>query len=284
MFEEQVLYCPYCKKLLEIDGSFTFEDAAGSSNWTKKYVCVNDECVLYEKSYWCDYGDFFSGGINYVDINKFFPDRKYAALNSYAKETEVSIYKKGLKEQTYLSPILTLWWLKPVIEHTYKGDKMGNVIKKGYKLKFLKKSDGRYSVYYSSPIRMFFWNINHIRRNNISHYKKNPKNKYAITSLIDELELRSWDKRWWRIWSRKWIKFRYKKLITIVQKKNDFLKAIEVLKKYSMKKKDYEKLVKMCPTDFDVLDTLLEFKYSGDFIEKLKRKRKFENILKETDK
>ena len=73
---------------------------------------------------------------------------------------EVEIYAKGLRKKIYLSPILTFGWLKPLIEIKYKGNDMGEVLGKSYKLKFLKKDGDRgYCTYYSSPLYSLWFSI-----------------------------------------------------------------------------------------------------------------------------
>jgi len=281
MNENGKMLCPGCKSELIIDGDFTYEDCCESESWSNKHICDNDKCYLYRKTFWNDYGDYFSGDLEFSGFEKHYGHNKYAAFNSFAKNSETSIYKKGLRDKYYLSPALTLWWLKPFIEFEYTADDMGNVLKTRYKLGFLKKEKGAdgYYVYYSSPIKMFFWSINYFKKKLI-HYRKNPTNRYAIYEVIDDLDVGSWDKRIWKRLSRKWLKIRYKKILKEVKKKYDFLKIIEHGPFYNLTKYDYDNFSKKCPSDFNLFDTLLEFNYRGDFIEKLKRKRKFENILK----
>lgn len=90
--------------------------------------------------------------------NRVFSDDKYAALNSMAKRQEIEIYGKGLKRKIYLSEWWTLKMLKPLIEFKYKGDEMGNVLGRTWKLRWLYKEKGSnyYSTYYTLPIMSFF--------------------------------------------------------------------------------------------------------------------------------
>ena len=81
-----------------------------------------------------------------------FPSLGSGILN-FSKKSEVEIYKKGLKSKTYLPAFLCLWFLKPYIEYTYKGDEWGNVLKKGFKIKFLKKDEnGEYTSDYGNRL------------------------------------------------------------------------------------------------------------------------------------
>ena len=171
-------------------------DVSDTERHTPKLICTNEECdcCTYDM-YWNDYGDFYSGD-NYKKSNELFPDHKYGALNSGAKKSEVEIYKNGLKKKTYLSPIFCFYLLQPLIEHNYKGDCWGNVLKKSYKLKFLKKDDGRFCVYYIFPISSLCWTIKRFYKD--KKYYKTHKTKYGFTCLKDYFELAKWDKRWWR--------------------------------------------------------------------------------------
>jgi len=91
-------------------------------NSSPKYVCENETCELNfdNKSCWNSTGDFFSGNVPYEIIKKLFLYDQYAALNSISKQSEVEIYKHGLKKEIYLHPIFCLWILKPYIEFNYK--------------------------------------------------------------------------------------------------------------------------------------------------------------------
>ena len=282
MFEKKDFFCPLCRSKMIIDGTFEFEDCLDYTYSSDKYVCDNDDCEISHKSFWNDYGDFFRGDLDYDRVHKLFPDDKYATLNSYAKQAETEISKKGLQSATYLSPALTLWWLKPYIEHKYKSDLMGNVIKKSYSLHFLYKSNNSkdYTTHYSSPFRMFFWDLGHIK-DKINFYKKK-KSRFAINDLIDDLKLEEWDTRWWRICSRKYMKIYYKKTIRTAQYSYDFYKMVDEYKGWmgsDLNKETYSELEKICPTDLDVLDTLLEQKIISVYLDKMIRKRKIENVI-----
>jgi len=273
---DDILICPGCKKPLEVDGSFTYDDCCGSE-WSRKHVCVNDDCHLAHKAFWCDHGDYFSGDMKFGDFRKLYGHDKSAAFNSISKRTEIEIYKRDLKSKTYLSPIFTLWWLKPYIEHNYVGNEMGEILKKTYKLKFLKKSNGSYNVHYSSDIYSFYRSIKSFKRC-IKYYKKQ-NSRFSIEQIMDKLSIASWDKRWYRHLSLKWNKFRYKKIINEITDKDIFFKLLDENNTLTINEDRYNLFVKVCPSDIDLLKELVKDHSDDEYIKKLIRKRKFETIL-----
>lgn len=202
--ESEELYCPICKQKLAVDGWFEYDEVCGEDN-SPKFVCPNEECDLHKHaSFWNWYGDFFSGGLPYKLARVLFPEDQYAALNSGAKEAEVSIYGKGLKRKIYLHPGLALWIMRPYIEFKYKGDKMGNVLSRKWELGFLKwdKNSKAYCTVYVSGVRMFKF----VMKRFFKSYKEfyNTKSSYAVNELLENYKIEKWDKRWWSLLST-WI-------------------------------------------------------------------------------
>lgn len=270
--------CPICKTNLindEIEKSFYYEDVAGVDNFTLKYICPNDKCVLSQsKSYWNDDGDFFSKDLDYYEMKKLFPHDQYAALGSFAKRMEVEVYGKGLKRKIYLSEWWTLKWLKPMIEFSYKGDNMGNVLSRSWKLKFLYKERGRddYSTYYTAPIVMCYL-LFKSQYKRINDYKKN-KTKYAL------LEIYRWyDMGHEATWERKFPKWFFRKSKYLNWSKNAY-DFFEHLKRNKEITEDFYKFwYGKLPPDFDILSEMIKNNCKGDYLKQKIRERKLKRIL-----
>lgn len=199
------MYCPLCVTKLKSGEYFEYEDCCGVRT-SLTYTCSNPECELHKSNcVWNDYGDFFSMDLSYTKARELFPDDKYEAYNSFAKVSATEIFKKGLRGETYLHPILCLYFLKPYIEHTYKSDMDGNVIKRGFKIKFLKRdqSSGKFVIGYISGIHMLIFCLKEFYRN---------KKRCDYSALHDTFKGKSWDKRWWSLLVTFYTNTFYKKL------------------------------------------------------------------------
>jgi hypothetical protein len=163
------------------------------------FVCSNHACpTTKEDIFWDSDGAMYGFNKNFKfenDINSAYP--------SFERKMDIEIYKKGLRKDMRLSPILTLGFLKPMIEFTYQSDDYGNVVKKGYKLCWLKKesfnpfSSEPYCIYYIFPTVILYKHITG-RFRDISQYRECTE-KYKESFKKELLEpLPSWDKRWWR--------------------------------------------------------------------------------------
>lgn len=241
-FDEKAMYCPSCLSKLEAKGYFRYEDVCGLSIGSTKWMCPSkgflnpktgqfEQCLCNKyETFWNDGGDFFSGreyrwyekGCKKIEFIHG-PDT-YAAFNSFAKDAEVSIYGKNLKRKIYLHPALCLWVLRPFIEFHYKSNPMGDILKRTWKIQFLKKSSGMrgYGVLWVSPFRMIKFCIKKFHRE-VAHYKKHPDGKYAIQTLYREFEEDKWDKRWWRKVVRVYQHLFYFRLRKKIQEKNEKL-------------------------------------------------------------
>lgn len=200
-FENEEMYCPICKTRLVTAGWFIYDDVCGESE-SVKYICPKEGCDLHTHgSFWNYYGDFFSGNLPWKLCRLLFPEDQYAALNTCAKESEVCICGKGLKRKIYLHPAFAFWIMQPYIEFKYKGDKMGNVLGRKWKLGFLKwdKQSKRYCTVYTSGTHMLIWTFKRFLRAYSDFYKT--KTPYACKELLERYEKRSWDKRWWALLS-----------------------------------------------------------------------------------
>jgi len=274
--KKENLYCPICKEKLIIDGTIRYIDCCNTTNISDKYICKNNKCYLYNNSYWNDYGDYFS--LNHISFEKKFGHTKYAALNSFAKKIEIEIYKKGLKDKTYLSPLLTLLWLKPYIEHNYKADKWGNILKKTYKLKFLKKQKDskEYNIYYISGIKMFFFSLKQFK----IKYKKylNNKTENIIYEIYNEFN-DNWDKRNYKKLYKKYIKIRYFHIINNIKKEYNFYKKLNKYRYKKITENDFNELLKICPNNINLIYKLKNISASGKILDNFIRKEKLLAIL-----
>ena len=236
--DSKSMYCPSCLTKLECDGLFHYEDCCNSSIYSNKWVCPSkgylnpktgkfQQCLCHEaKTFWNDDGDFFSGDEYKMkketgkEIEFIHGDRCYAAFNSFAKDVEVSIYGTGLKRNIYFHPAWCFWALKPGIEFHYKSDRMGNVISRSWKWKFLKKDNhlNGYCVVWVSPLKMLVWSYKQFKRKR-KNYKKDPTNKFTLRELYEEFEpLAKWDKRWWRSFEKWYLSALYPRLKKEVEK------------------------------------------------------------------
>lgn len=161
------------------------------------YICVNTNCECSNPDvFWDDQGDYYGG------FKIKFDNDLYSAYPSLARKLDIEIYKKGLKKKMYLHPCFMLWFLKPMIEYNYKSNDSGNVLKKSYSLKWLKKDSWKpwikdkfgYHTYYTFPIMMIY---RHIKR---EYRYLDGSDAYQEYHFKNEafVPLDSWDKRWWR--------------------------------------------------------------------------------------
>jgi len=233
-YETRDMYCPLCKSRLIFNEWVVVDGVCGDENRCK-YTCENDICELHKHdSFWDDNGDFYSGKLSYSDCKKLMPTDEYAAKNSSACNSEKAIYKKGLKDKTYLHPILCLWFLKPYIEHCYIADDWGNIKKHSYKLKFLKKGkDSKsYYIHYISGVHMFFFILKQYNINK-KNFLNNPTS-YNKSQLLKEFEEKWGDKRWWRLLFKFLIRTFQKKIYNMVKSDLELLKS--ELRKQKLKK------------------------------------------------
>jgi hypothetical protein len=195
------MYCPKCHEELSKDIKREFEtlsDHVCNPNMTNyplrpTFICKNEECSLSKKDiFWDEMGALYG----------WLDEEIKAPYPSFQRRIDVEIYKKGVKSKIYLHPCLMLWFLKPMIEFTYKADDYGNILKRGYKLIWLKKDtwkpwkkdDFGYHTHYTFPIMNIIHHIKHnidTIKNCSVNYKEH--NKKELLKPLPE-----WDKRWWR--------------------------------------------------------------------------------------
>lgn len=198
------LHCPKCHKPL-ISGKeqryeTLSEHVCDPNNTTRPLrptlVCNNINCpASKEDIFWDSYGDFYGWNKKFEfddDINSAFP--------SNSRKLDIEIYKKGLKKEIRLHPALMLWLLQPIIEFKYKADEYGNVLKRWWIIKWLKKDkwykkdEYGYHIYYTFPLVHIY---SHIKYN--IRLLTNGSDVYLKSESKEIFKpLPKWDKRWWR--------------------------------------------------------------------------------------
>lgn len=208
-----IMFCPVCDEMLKSGGDKRFETLVEHvSNPNQEtyplrptLVCTNGKCECSKvDTFWDEYGDCYGG----FKIN--YPNNRSSAYPSHARKSEIEIYKHGLKSKIYLSPFFMLWFLQPLIEINYKSNEWGDVLKRSFKLKFLKKDTFNpfkkdrlgYHTYYTFPLVSIFKSLKYNYR---VLYNGEISETYRNHSLKDMFkDLPSWDKRWWRH-TEKWL-------------------------------------------------------------------------------
>jgi hypothetical protein len=206
--EKKIMFCPMCYEKLQNGEERKFEtltDHVCDPNredypLRPTWICTNAkcECGLSNDIFWDETGDIYGG------FKLKFPDDRDSAYPSHSRKSDIEIYKKGLKKQTYLPAFLMLWFLKPMIEHNYKGDEWGDVLGRSFKLKFLRKDKINllykdrfgYHVYYTFPWVSLFRSL---KRNYDTIHNKKLSQTYKYGSVCEMFEdLPTWEKRIWR--------------------------------------------------------------------------------------
>jgi hypothetical protein len=128
------------------------------------------------------------------------------------RQSNVEIYKKGLKKETYLHPALCLWLLRPLIEWTYKSNYNGDILKRGFKIKFLRKSTHGtgYTTYFSPCWGTWRYLYDKFKRE-IKQYNENGDIE-SLKSAIKPSFNRSWEYRWFEFFTRVFYGGYHKKL------------------------------------------------------------------------
>lgn len=95
-----------------------------------------------------------------------------------------------------------LWFLQPIIEYNYNADNYGNILKKSWKLKWLKSDRlfrGSYRFYYTSPIICILDNLRYNYQIIKNFNETLDSSAYDLRNIIDIFNpFPKWDKRWWR--------------------------------------------------------------------------------------
>lgn len=171
--------CPCCKspivegkseKYQTLDEHVSNPNSPSPSRPT--LVCSNSECISQKSDiFWDFHGDRY-GGYDLKDSD--FINQNDAPFGSLSRRLNVEIYKKGLKSKKYLSPAWCLWYYQPILEHEYKADEQGKVLRHWIKIGFLKKDD-RFGKNYCIVVIPFWrtWKFLYSRfKRNIKSYRE----------------------------------------------------------------------------------------------------------------
>jgi len=197
-FKKEDIYCPRCLSLLVYgEGTRRYQtlvEHVCSPNdpvSAKKYlICSNEKCpTRINDDFWDWYGSFYYSR-NYD--SDFFIEGCSNAVNSGARAFALDKVKTQIV-------FLHLIWFKAQIDITPKYDGPGlNIIGHKYKItastrKGLK--DG-WTLYISGihMLRFCLRQFNYAKEK----YLDNPDNIYLLNDLIKEMDIDSWDKRWWK--------------------------------------------------------------------------------------
>jgi hypothetical protein len=195
--------CPICKSPVKIAGQESYETLsehvtdpnATSQPKRDAYKCTNQECICNDSKhdvFWSYNGEMYGGFM--IDDEEFIGENN-APFGSFERKMNVEIGKDGLKSEIYLHPAWCLWLLQPYIEYHYKGDVMGNVVKKWFTVEFLKKNErGEYSYKFStcwSTWKHKWFDF----YSKIKAYKEH-KQLNVLKSAFKPAFNRAWDHRW----------------------------------------------------------------------------------------
>ena len=203
--------CPICKTDLVITGSERLEticehvsDPNGSVCEKDVFQCPNNNCKANEYgAVWEERGEFFTYNMSWdrdKELEKCFIGENNGPFGTISRRLNVEIYKCGLKNKVYYSPILTFWLLKPYKEYWYKANKDGEILKSGWKIKFLKKGHGNkgYYIGWISGIHMFKYVLREYKRKKESF--KKAESEFLSKSIVKIVEKAKKDDRWWYKW------------------------------------------------------------------------------------
>lgn len=141
--------CPICKaELISNEMAYleTLDEHVNCVEPTLKsvYICSNNDCITRKKEsevYWNRDGEIYGAwGNTYDGIN-------LGPYGSFERKMQVSIYKVGLPDKKYLSPLLLFGIWQPLIEYAYQSNENGDVLKRGFQIHFLRKGKGFGNVY-----------------------------------------------------------------------------------------------------------------------------------------
>jgi len=195
--------CPVCESPVEITSQEQYETLgehvtnpnAESHPKRDAYRCTNKECICNHPDhnvFWNYNGEMY-GGFR-IDDEEFIGENN-APFGSFERKMNLEILKCGVDDNKYLSPALCLWILQPYIQYHYKGDVMGNVVKKWFTIEFLKKNErGEYSYQFTTC-----WSTwKHLWIDFSSKLKayKEHKDIKILESAFEPVYNRAWVYRW----------------------------------------------------------------------------------------
>jgi len=138
--------CPLCETELVVTGQREFEtliEHCSDPNMEEYplrdvYQCTNVDCLCFVNDmFWNDYGEtYFNSPV--LDQYKTMRDAcpNLAPFGSYERQASVEIYKEGVRR--YYKPMPIVFGRQLAILCEYEADMDGNILKRWYKLRFLR--------------------------------------------------------------------------------------------------------------------------------------------------
>jgi len=205
-----IILCPICKSELKPSSIKRVETLSehvtnpnGIPSEKQLYNCPNDKCKshLYGIE-WLDCGEMISKTF-FHDKDMGFVNDNYAPFNTITRRLNVEIYKTNVRDKQMLHPILCLFLLRPYIQHYYKADDDGNVLKHWTRVNFLRREGRRwrtntnikfkdtYYIHYISMLHTFKFLIKqsnrHLKNNDLEQLFGRAYNRsfiYRFTEFI----------------------------------------------------------------------------------------------------
>lgn len=204
--------CPFCGHPLVQEGQERLEslcEHVGNPNGIPSYknvgVCKNEKCKFGKFQIWdWDSGEQYSSDFyseyffkrnsdntfefdetkndEWLEIQKYIP----AAGNSISLKIGINSYKYGQLKNIYFSPFFGLLIYQPYIEMYYEADKLGNILKKSWKLGWLKFNGATYSYVLVSWFRMLRFSLGQKQRTFKNLSKNLPLNYNKFNDIFDE--------------------------------------------------------------------------------------------------
>lgn len=196
--------CPVCKSPVLISSQEQYETGEehvidpNRESYPKRdaYRCTNSDCVCNDekhKVFWNYNGEMYGGFM--IDDDDFI-DQNNAPFGSFERKMNLEIHKCGVKDRIELSPALCLWFLQPYIQYHYKGNVMGNVVKRWFTIEFLKKDRDRNEYCYGFNFCWGTWSFLWREfKSKIIAYKEH-KDANLLKTAFERTYNRSWEYIW----------------------------------------------------------------------------------------
>lgn len=205
------MLCPCCKSEIIIGSEKryqTLDEHVCSPNddspMRLTLICSEPSCITRGHDvFWDADGDMY-GGFTIPDFT--FIGGNNSPFNSLARRLNIEIYKVGVKDKTELSPAWLLGFYQPIIQWEYQANENGEVLKRSFSIRYLKKAGGKkYSVYVTPfwETARFLWDRFKRSRDN---YRKT-KSQFALEQMFKEANNRAWVYRTFE----KLVQLRYRK-------------------------------------------------------------------------
>lgn len=193
--------CPSCESKItfgEVARYQTLDEHVCSPNSTPKLrrtlICSNRECITRKKNiFWDEYGDRYGG---FLVKDSSFINQNDSPFGSLGRRLNVEVHKKGVKDKTYLSPLLLFNIYQPVIVFDYTADVTGKVLKKRFHIEYLKRESysGKKTKEFCIYVIPFWKTFKYLNSNfkHSLHVYKETKNDLFLTRAFEPAINRAW--------------------------------------------------------------------------------------------